>query len=139
MLLIICLNKDFDKKMRILYFITITFFLFSHLIDSSVLAKNNAKLKVLIAYHSKTENTKKLALAFAKGVKSASNANITYYRIPDNVSKLSNYLTKVQNLDKYDAIAFGSPVYFGGMSGQLKVFLDHSLDCLLYTSPSPRD
>ena len=43
--------------------------------------------------------------------------------------------------DTADGFLFGSPVYFAGITGQLKCFMDRVFycGCLLYTSPSPRD
>lgn len=76
-------------------------------------------MKILVLYHSNTGGTHKLAKAIARGVQSFPDTNA----ILKSIKKI-----KISELSEYDGVAFGSPVYFGGMSGEMKQFLDQGLD-----------
>lgn len=78
-----------------------------------------ADLKILVLYHSPTGDTLKLAQEIAAGVTAHSSAKATLKSITDISPK---------DLASYDGIAFGSPVYFGSMSGEMKTFLDKTLE-----------
>lgn len=67
--------------------------------------------KIIVAYHSRTGRTKKLAESIAKG------ANATLMSV-DNIDW--------DKLDNADAIIFGSPTYMGGVSAQMKAFMDET-------------
>ena len=73
--------------------------------------------RILVLYHSQEYgNTHKMAVAVAEGA-TASGADVTL--INTNEERL--------DLDRYrgfDAVALGSPDYFGYVAGTLKVFLD---------------
>jgi NAD(P)H dehydrogenase (quinone) len=71
--------------------------------------------KILIVYDSSTGNTEKMAQAVAEGAKQIKDTKV-------NVKKVDE--TDVKDLLKIDAIVFGSPTYFGEMSGRLKAFID---------------
>lgn len=70
--------------------------------------------KVLIIYHSQTGNTEAMAKAVYQGASSAG-AAVTLKKATDATS---------DDLLACDAVAFGSPVYFGYMAGALKDFFD---------------
>jgi NAD(P)H dehydrogenase (quinone) len=74
--------------------------------------------KILIIYDSRTGNTEKMARAVAKGARQIKDTKV-------NVKKVEE--TTVPDLPKADAIVFGSPTYFGEMSGKLKAFIDESV------------
>lgn len=74
--------------------------------------------KILIVYDSSTGNTEKMAQAVAEGAKQIKDTKV-------NVKKVDE--TDVKDLLKIDAIVFGSPTYFGEMSGRLKAFIDESV------------
>ena len=71
-------------------------------------------MKVLIVYHSSTENTKKLALAIKAGVEEKS--LIAVIKTTEEVRE--------KDFLEAQAIIAGSPVYFGGISWQLKRTFD---------------
>jgi NAD(P)H dehydrogenase (quinone) len=73
--------------------------------------------KVLIVYFSKSGNTKKMALAVARGVR-IEGAKV-------DVKAVKNVQPK--DLLKYDALIFGSPTYYGLMAAELKKLLDVSV------------
>ena len=75
-------------------------------------------VKILIIYDSRTGNTEKMAQAVAEGARQIKDATV-------NVKKVDE--TDVSDLPKADAIVFGSPTYFGEMSGRLKAFIDESV------------
>ncbi len=72
-------------------------------------------MKVLVLYHSKTGNTKKLAEEVAKGVQ--------------EVQGVEAILRSCQEVNEEDfleckGIIAGSPVYFGSMAAELKLVFD---------------
>jgi len=72
--------------------------------------------KVLICYYSRTGNTKAMALKIADGVRN-SGVEVTLKRVQDTLP--SDFL-------KYEGIILGSPTYFGGMAGEIKILIDKS-------------
>ncbi len=72
-------------------------------------------MKVLIAYYSKTGNTKKLAEEIGKGVKEEG---------VDCVIKTVSDVTK-EDLISSEGIIIGSPVYFGSMAAEVKKMIDN--------------
>jgi NAD(P)H dehydrogenase (quinone) len=73
---------------------------------------------VLIAYHSASGNTEKMAQGVVEGVKGVTGTNVVLKRV-DEVT--------AQDLLSADAVIVGSPVYFGNMSGEVKTFFDNWL------------
>ena len=71
-------------------------------------------VSVLVAYHSATGNTEKMAQGVAEGAKSAG-ANVVVKRVAE---------VTAEDLLSSDGLIIGSPVYFGNMSGEVKTFLD---------------
>jgi len=72
-------------------------------------------VSVLVAYHSATGNTEKMAQGVADGVRAAAGASVSLKRVGD---------VTIDDLLTADAIIVGSPVYFGNMAGEVKTFLD---------------
>jgi len=72
-------------------------------------------LQVLVLYHSRTGNTKKLAEAIAKGVEEVEGV--------DAVLKSTQEVTREDFLES-DGVIAGSPVYFGTMAAELKKVFD---------------
>lgn len=72
-------------------------------------------MQVLVLYHSRSGNTKKLANEIAKGVGEVSGVKA--------IIKNTSEVTKEDFLSS-DGIIAGSPVYFGGMSAELKAVFD---------------
>jgi NAD(P)H dehydrogenase (quinone) len=77
-----------------------------------------ARVKVLIAYHSVTGNTEKMAQGVAEGAKAVPDTNIVLKRVSE---------VAADDLLSSDAVIVGSPVYFGNMSGEVKTFFDNWL------------
>ena len=74
-------------------------------------------MKVLIAYYSRTGNTKKMAELIAQGVTEESVA-----------CDLKDVTTLgVDELLDYDALIFGSPTYYGLMAYEMKKIIDDSV------------
>lgn len=74
-------------------------------------------MRTLVAYYSRTGNTKKMAQAIADGVKKAG--------LAVDVKKINDIKTK--DLLNYHAIIFGSPTYYGQMAAEVKELLDKSV------------
>jgi NAD(P)H dehydrogenase (quinone) len=72
-------------------------------------------VSVLVAYHSATGNTEKMAQGVAEGVKSVAGASVLVKRVGE---------VTAEDLLSSDGVVIGSPVYFGNMSGEVKTFLD---------------
>ncbi|RYD41005.1 MAG: flavodoxin family protein, partial [Verrucomicrobiaceae bacterium] len=80
---------------------------------------------ISIVFHSGTGHTAELAKAVAAGVHSAG-AKVEVHRISEEDFKGGRWLNEevLARLDESDAIIFGSPTYMGGVSAQLKSFMD---------------
>lgn len=74
--------------------------------------------KILIVYHSKDGATQKMSEFIEAGAKEVPQTEV----ILKNITEI-----KASELVHYDGIAFGSPVYFGTMSAEMKSFLDQTL------------
>src|SRR3954452_11052992 len=72
-------------------------------------------VSVLVAYHSASGNTEKMAQGVAEGAKSVAGANVVVKRVGE---------VTADDLLSADGVIIGSPVYFGSMSGEVKTFLD---------------
>ena len=70
--------------------------------------------KLLIAYYSKSGNTKKMASLVEEGARDAG-ASV-------QVSEAEE--VSIDALPNYDAIILGSPTYYGDMAAPMKKFLD---------------
>jgi len=66
--------------------------------------------KILVAYYSKTGNTKQVAEAIAEGAKSVKGVNVEVKNVAD---------VNAKEAVEADGFAFGSPAYFSMMSGPL--------------------
>ncbi len=75
-----------------------------------------AAVKVLIAYHSLTGNTEKMAEAVAKGARSVPGTSVKLKRAGEVTG---------EELFAADALVVGSPVYWSNMSGEIKTFFDN--------------
>jgi len=72
-------------------------------------------IEVLVLYYSRSGKTEGLAKAVAEGVSSVAEATASMKRV--------NYAT-VNDFISCNAVAFGSPNYFGYMAGLMKDFFD---------------
>ena len=72
-------------------------------------------VSVLVAYHSATGNTEKMAQGVAEGAKSVAGTNVVIKKVGE---------VTADDLLSSDGVIIGSPVYFGNMSGEVKTFLD---------------
>jgi len=75
-------------------------------------------VEVLILYYSRTGRTEALAKAVAEGARSVGGISVSVKRV--------DYAT-VFDFISCDAVAFGSPNYFGYMAGIVKDFFDRAL------------
>lgn len=72
-------------------------------------------VRILVAYHSDTGNTEKLALAVQKGAASVSGVVVTLKKAAE---------VKDEEITQYDGIAFGAPVHWSNLAADGKRFLD---------------
>jgi len=73
-------------------------------------------VRVLVAYHSSTGNTEKMAQGVVEGAESVPGTVVVLIRVGD--------VTAEQLFDS-DAIVVGSPVYWANMAGEVKTFFDN--------------
>ncbi len=73
--------------------------------------------KALVAYYSRTGNTKKMAEIISEVLRHEG-LTVDLKNVED---------TKADELIKYDIIVFGSPTYYGSMTYQLKKLIDESV------------
>jgi NAD(P)H dehydrogenase (quinone) len=76
----------------------------------------DSPVTVLVAYHSASGNTEKMAQGVADGARAVAGATVMLKRVADVVAA---------DLLSADAVIVGSPVYFAGMSGEVKTFFDN--------------
>lgn len=72
-------------------------------------------VRILVAYHSRTGNTERMARGVAEGVNRVSGASVTLRKICD-ASK--------EDLEAADGIILGCPTYFANMPGDMKAIID---------------
>ena len=73
-------------------------------------------VKVLVAYHSQSGNTERMAEAVVEGAKSLAGTIVVLKRVGQ---------VTADDLFSSDAIIIGSPVYWSNMSGEVKTFFDN--------------
>lgn len=73
---------------------------------------------VLVAYHSVTGNTEKMAQGVVEGANAVPGASVVLKRVSE---------VAADDLLSADAVIVGSPVYFGNMAGEVKTFFDNWL------------
>lgn len=73
-------------------------------------------VKVLVAYHSLSGNTERMAEAVADGAKSVPGTDVVLKRVGQ---------VTADDLFSSDALVVGSPVYWSNMSGEVKTFFDN--------------
>jgi NAD(P)H dehydrogenase (quinone) len=97
-------------------------------------------LKVLVVYYTMNGHTHRLAEAVAEGARQVGGAEVELRRVPETLSEaelkrrgaaaeagkiFANVpVCTPEELEKADAIIFGTPSYLGNMSGQMRTFLD---------------
>jgi NAD(P)H dehydrogenase (quinone) len=88
------------------------------LASSSAIADDPTRtiIKVLVAYHSMSGNTERMAEAVVDGAKSLPGTIVTLKRVGQ---------VTADDLFSSDAIVVGSPVYWSNMSGEVKTFFDN--------------
>lgn len=78
-------------------------------------AEPQPRVTVLVAYHSMTGNTEKMARGVAGGVRSVEGTAVLLRRVQD---------VTADELFSSDAVVVGSPVYWANMAGPVKTFFD---------------
>lgn len=87
------------------------------LMPSALLAEDAAPaISILVAYHSVTGNTEKLALGVAEGATRISGTRVLVKRVGQ---------VTAEDLFSSDAVIVGSPVYWSNMAGEVKTFFDN--------------
>lgn len=84
--------------------------------DSRSSADSPSTVRVLVAYHSLTGHTEKMAQAVVEGAQSVQNTTVQMARVGE--------ITGPQ-LFAADALIVGSPVYWSNMAGEVKTFFDN--------------
>lgn len=93
--------------------------------------------RILVVYYSSYGHIEAMAYAQAEGAARVPQAKVTVKRVaeltPLEVAKASGFkvdqaapLAAPDELDRYDAILFGTPTRFGNMAAQMRNFLDQT-------------
>jgi NAD(P)H dehydrogenase (quinone) len=82
---------------------------------SVALAAAAPPVRILVAYHSETGNTEKLAAAVRDGAASVSGIEVVLRKVAD---------ARADDIVKADGIILGTPVHWGNFSAESKRFLD---------------
>lgn len=88
------------------------------------------KQEILVLIHSENGGTYRLAQEIAKGVALVDGMKAVIKQVPSIKGKplLKNVVVAtIDELPNYAGIAFGSPVHFGNMSPEMRLFLDGSI------------
>ena len=78
-------------------------------------AADPPSVNVLVTYHSGTGNTEKMAHGVADGARAVTGTTVLLKRVGEVTGN---------DLTSSDAVIVGSPVYFGNMAGEVKMFFD---------------
>lgn len=81
-----------------------------------VFAQEPSATKILVAYHSLSGNTERMAEAVAEGAKSLPGTVVVLKRVGQ---------VTADDLFTSDGLIVGSPVYWSNMSGEVKTFFDN--------------
>jgi NAD(P)H dehydrogenase (quinone) len=92
---------------------------------------------ILILYYSSYGHIEQMAGAQAEGVRRVPGASVTVKRVPElvpaDLAKASGFrldqpapIAEPEELEKYDALIFGTPTRFGNMASQMRNFLDRT-------------
>jgi len=93
--------------------------------------------KVLVLYHSFYGHVEAMANAVAQGAREVAGAQVDIKRVPETMDPAAfkgaggkidqaAAIAKPDELPNYDAIIFGTGTRFGGMTGQMRTFLDQT-------------
>lgn len=93
--------------------------------------------KVLVLYYSSWGHVEAMANAVADGARSVDSVQVDIKRVPELVpeaiARQSGYkldqaapFAEPDELERYDAIVFGTPTRFGNMAAQMRNFLDRT-------------
>lgn len=93
--------------------------------------------KILVLYHSIHGHIEKMAQAVAEGARQHPGTTVDIKRVPETIDeallkKIGAKLDQpapvatIDDLSQYDAIIFGTPTRYGGMTGQMRSFLDQT-------------
>jgi NAD(P)H dehydrogenase (quinone) len=94
---------------------------------ASAAALAASPVRILIAYHSRTGNTEKMAAAVREGAASIAGVEVVLRKIAD----ITN-----DDVVKSDRIIFGTPVEWGSLSAESKGFLDRVGEALGKAGPT---
>jgi NAD(P)H dehydrogenase (quinone) len=92
---------------------------------------------ILVLYYSSYGHIEEMAYAQAEGAARLAQTQVNVKRVPElvppDVARTSGFrldqrapLATVDELERYDAIIFGTPTRFGNMSAQMRNFLDQT-------------
>ena len=81
----------------------------------SIASEPDLAVHVLVAYHSVSGHTERMAEAVAAGVRSVARTDVVLKRVRQ---------VTAEDLFGADAIVLGSPVYWSNMAGEVKAFID---------------
>lgn len=82
----------------------------------SLAGEPTTTIKILVAYHSVTGNTERMAQGVAEGAKAVPGTIVALKRVQE---------VTAQDLFLADAVVVGSPVYWSNMAGEVKTFFDN--------------
>ena len=93
--------------------------------------------RLLVLYYSSWGHVEAMAEAVAEGARSVAGVAVDVRRVPelvpDDVVRASGYkldqaapIAEPDDLERYDAIVFGTPTRFGNMAAQMRNFLDRT-------------
>jgi NAD(P)H dehydrogenase (quinone) len=103
--------------MKPAHVLTFIFLAFAQLVPTAIRAEEPPVrvTKILVAYHSQSGNTERMAEAVVAGAREMPGTQVVMKRVGQ---------VTADDLFSSDAIVVGSPVYWSNMSGEVKTFFD---------------
>lgn len=100
-------------------------------------AEEKLMKRILVLYYSMYGHVETMANAVANGARSVEGIDVTIKRVPEIMSEEAALkagakidqdapIADPKELDRYDAIIFGTPTRFGNMASQMRNFLDQT-------------
>jgi len=80
--------------------------------------KEKVMARILVTFHSRGGNTRKMAELIAQGAEGVDGAEVTLKAVAD---------VQAKDLTDYDAIVIGSPTYYGLPAAEVKKLIDESV------------
>ena len=102
-----------NRSLVFVFVVTVISFILPEVV---LAAEPSSHVRILVAYHSVTGNTEKMAQGVVEGAKGVPGTVVVLKRVGQ---------VNAEDLFSADAVVVGSPVYWSNMAGEVKTFFDN--------------